>query len=106
MAGTQALRQIMGQRQFGARVNYGDCLFSQSLQMNNIQLWYCGCLVFAKMIRSSVMEIHSSKTLHPKMHRVWRPFVVAKPKLRLWKPFDVAEPKLGAATKMLSLNYR
>eukprot|EP00973_Karenia_brevis_P024385 3362856-Karenia_brevis.AAC.1 len=27
MAGTQALRQIMGHRQFGARVNYGDCLF-------------------------------------------------------------------------------
>eukprot|EP00973_Karenia_brevis_P058894 8199870-Karenia_brevis.AAC.1 len=27
MAGTQALRQIMGHRLFGARVNYGDCLF-------------------------------------------------------------------------------
>ena len=28
MAGTQALRQVMGHGQFGARVVYGDCLFA------------------------------------------------------------------------------
>ena len=27
LAGSQQLRQIMGHRQFGARVQYGDCLF-------------------------------------------------------------------------------
>ena len=27
MAGSQALRQVMGHRQFGARVMYGDCVF-------------------------------------------------------------------------------
>eukprot|EP00973_Karenia_brevis_P068009 9461043-Karenia_brevis.AAC.1 len=67
---------------------------SQSLQMNNIQLWYCGSLVFAKMIRSSVMEMHNSKTLHQKMHRVWRQFVVAEPKLRVGKPFVVEDQNL------------
>jgi len=28
MGGTQALRQVMGHRQFGARVEYGDCIFA------------------------------------------------------------------------------
>eukprot|EP00973_Karenia_brevis_P030216 4164185-Karenia_brevis.AAC.1 len=56
------------------------CLHNLS-KMNNIRLWYCGCLVFANMIRSSVMEMPISKTLQPKMHCLWRLFVVEEPKL-------------------------
>ena len=39
LPGSQQLRQLMGHTQFGARVTYGDCLFSRSRRMSSTPRW-------------------------------------------------------------------